>query len=174
MCYITGGSFFGGSMGAGDRWGKYKTPCPKCRGVVEYWSFDSDCRGNDASGGIQCKKCKKTFTEKEWLAIAREEFPGGLEKLEKAEREEKRRKEKRGRSDVEIENILCQRLKEDGPIDGELFISYMAQALERPEHDIRFILRRLQDIKFLEVASEKVIKEVKIQVADTSTKRKSR
>jgi len=54
-------------MPLSDRWGTHQTPCPKCnQEKVEYWFFDSDCRGNEASGGIQCKGCGKKFTSKEW------------------------------------------------------------------------------------------------------------
>jgi hypothetical protein len=55
-------------------WGDYKTPCPNCGGIVEYWFFDSDCRGNEASGGIKCKACKRDFERDEWEVIAAPEI----------------------------------------------------------------------------------------------------
>jgi hypothetical protein len=42
-------------------------PCPECGGKVEQWEFDSDCRGNSPSSGIQCTQCKKEFSNKEEL-----------------------------------------------------------------------------------------------------------
>ncbi len=63
----------------------YKTPCPPpCGGIVELWSF-SDCDYDDTSG-INCKKCKRSFTPGEWDKIASKEF-----KSELREREAKRR-----------------------------------------------------------------------------------
>ena len=56
-------------MGAGDSWGDYETPCPECGGVVEYWFFEADCRGNDSSSGIICKSCQHKFSRASWLAV---------------------------------------------------------------------------------------------------------
>ena len=55
-------------MSASDNWGTFATPCPdtNCDGVVEYWNFAADCRGNPPSSGIQCRKCKHKFTKEEW------------------------------------------------------------------------------------------------------------
>lgn len=53
-------------MSISDKWEDYETPCPECGGVVHYWYFDCDCRGNPPSSGIQCKKCGKEFTQEEW------------------------------------------------------------------------------------------------------------
>jgi len=48
-------------MSASDGWGNCDWPCPHCGGTVEYWYFAPDCRGNDLSGGVQCKSCGKKF-----------------------------------------------------------------------------------------------------------------
>jgi hypothetical protein len=61
-------------MSVSDSWGNYETPCPTCQGVVEYWFFDADCRGNDSSGGIACKSCKRHFEVDEWEKIAAPEI----------------------------------------------------------------------------------------------------
>ncbi|MFY9457668.1 MAG: hypothetical protein WAP23_01940 [Candidatus Spechtbacterales bacterium] len=58
----------------GSSSGTYTTPCPNCDGEVGYFWYDSDCRGNPAGGGIQCKKCKREFTSKEWQIIASDEM----------------------------------------------------------------------------------------------------
>lgn len=57
-------------MSIGDRWGTYETPCPKCgQKTVDYWYYAPDCRGNDASAGIQCKSCNTAFTPAQWSEI---------------------------------------------------------------------------------------------------------
>lgn len=61
-------------MSALDTWGTYETPCPDCNGEVKHWFFGGDCRGNQGSGGIQCKGCRRSFTYTEWEVIAREEL----------------------------------------------------------------------------------------------------
>lgn len=48
-----------------DEWGTLDKPCPNCGGVLEYWSFSADCRGNSGSSGIKCRTCKKEFTGKD-------------------------------------------------------------------------------------------------------------
>jgi hypothetical protein len=41
---------------------------------VEYWFFDSDCRGNDSSSGIRCKGCQHSFARIEWDKAAAPEL----------------------------------------------------------------------------------------------------
>ena len=52
----------------------YKTPCPNCKGQVEYLYFGADCRGNDSSMSLRCLGCKRDFTMAEWKIIARPEI----------------------------------------------------------------------------------------------------
>ena len=75
----------------GDSWGDYKTPCPRCGGVVEWWFFGADCRGNGSSGGIACKKCKKSFTRDEWKKVAKKELAAHKREIERLEREFERK-----------------------------------------------------------------------------------
>ncbi len=56
-------------MSASDKWGTYKTPCPGCKGTVEYWYYAPDCNYNPGSSGIQCKKCGKKFTQESWEKV---------------------------------------------------------------------------------------------------------
>ncbi len=52
-------------MSALDASGTYPTPCPDCGGLVEWWFFDADCRGNDSSSGAECRGCRKQFSPEE-------------------------------------------------------------------------------------------------------------
>lgn len=56
-------------MSALDTWGTLEAACPSCKaGDVEYFYFDSDCRGNSASAGATCKSCSwKTEGIPEWI-----------------------------------------------------------------------------------------------------------
>jgi hypothetical protein len=82
-------------MSASDKWGNYKTPCPDCGGVVEYWSFDSDCRGNSGGSGIQCKQCSRSFTYDEWCRVAKKEMAKEVAARERAARKYKREAERK-------------------------------------------------------------------------------
>ena len=55
-------------------WGDYTTPCPDCGGIVHYWSFGADCRGNDADNGIACQQCNRRFEAEEWNMLAAPEM----------------------------------------------------------------------------------------------------
>jgi endogenous inhibitor of DNA gyrase (YacG/DUF329 family) len=54
----------------------FKTPCPKCGGVVRYWELDADCRGNPGGAGIDCQACGKEFSREEWSKISKEKIQG--------------------------------------------------------------------------------------------------
>ena len=89
-----------------DSWGKYKTKCPNCGGKVEWWNFDSDCRGNFASSGINCiGVCKREFTYNEWEIIAKKELK------EKALRAKKEYKEARIKAIIACNKSLEKELK---------------------------------------------------------------
>ena len=47
----------------------YHTPCPNCGGEVERSSFSGDCHGSTPFAEIECKKCKRGFTQDEWDRI---------------------------------------------------------------------------------------------------------
>ena len=44
-------------MSINDCNGREDKACPKCNGPVEWWFFDSDCRGNPPSKGARCLLC---------------------------------------------------------------------------------------------------------------------
>lgn len=61
-------------MSASNKWGTYKTPCPNCGGVINYWHYGADCLGNPSYGVIKCKgECQRDFTKAEWEIIASDE-----------------------------------------------------------------------------------------------------
>lgn len=45
-----------------------KTPCPNCGGVVHHWYF-SPGDSSGPSSGIDCKKCKTSFSREEWDGV---------------------------------------------------------------------------------------------------------
>lgn len=45
--------------------GDYELPCPYCGGVVHCWYFGCDDSYAPPSWGIQCKGCKREFTQEQ-------------------------------------------------------------------------------------------------------------